>query len=86
MVNNVSSNIKLWDFRTFGSEDDFDIEKPKLDLTFQPGLNVLIGEHNSGKTAIVDATKLVLKTRSYEWIRTTSDDFHISKVIPPAGR
>ncbi|MEP5944701.1 MAG: AAA family ATPase, partial [Balneola sp.] len=57
------SNIKLWNFRKFGSQD-FNLDSPNLDLDFQPGLNVLIGENDSGKTAIVDAIKLVLKTHS----------------------
>lgn len=39
------SNIRLWDFRKFGSVEDFDIEKPDLDLNFHKGLNVLIGEN-----------------------------------------
>jgi len=37
---------------------------------------VLIGENDSGKTAIIDAIKLILKTHSYEWLRITEDDFH----------
>ncbi len=70
------SNIKLWNFRKFGTESDFDIKKPNLNLNFTKGLNVLIGENDSGKTAIIDAIKLVLKTHSYEWIRITQDDFY----------
>jgi len=69
-------NIKLWNFRKFGSEEPFNIEKPNLNLNFTNGLNVLIGENDSGKTAIIDAIKLVLKTHSYEWIRVTHDDFY----------
>ncbi|MEP6361041.1 MAG: AAA family ATPase, partial [Balneola sp.] len=72
------SNIKLWNFRKFGSQD-FNLDSPNLDLDFQPGLNVLIGENDSGKTAIVDAIKLVLKTHSYEWIRYEFNDFFEDK-------
>lgn len=54
------SNIKLWNFRKYGS-DTFDIDNPNLDLNFTEGLNVLIGENDSGKTAIIDAIKIVLK-------------------------
>lgn len=69
------SNLKLWNFRKFGSESRFNIDEPDLDLGLTKGLNVLIGENDSGKTAIVDAVKLVLKTHSYEWIRYDEDDF-----------
>lgn len=69
-------NIKLWNFRRFGSDGEFNIEKPNLNLDFTSGLNVLIGENDSGKTAIIDAIKLVLKTHSYEWLKIEKDDFH----------
>ncbi len=29
-------------------------------VTFQPGLNVLLGENNTGKTALLDAIRIVL--------------------------
>jgi putative ATP-dependent endonuclease of the OLD family len=69
------SNLKLWNFRKFGNTT-FDLAKPNLDLNFTKGLNVLIGENDSGKTAIIDAIKLVLKTHSYEWIKLESEDFY----------
>lgn len=69
------SNLKLWNFRKFGSKE-FDIESSDLNLDFNKNLNVLIGENDSGKTAIIDAIKMVLKTHSYEWIRVTEDDFY----------
>lgn len=70
------SNIKLWNFRKFGSEGDVDPEKPNLDLNLNNGLNVIIGENDSGKTAIIDAVKLVLKTHSYDYIRVEDKDFY----------
>ena len=69
-------NLRLWNFRKYGSGEPFDISKPNLDLNFTKGINILIGENDSGKTAIIDAIKLVLKTHSYEWIRIEKDDFH----------
>jgi len=69
-------NIKLWNFRKFGTEADFDIKKANLDLNFRKGLNVLIGENDTGKSAIIDAIKLLLKTHSYEWLRVIDDDFY----------
>lgn len=72
------SNLKLWNFRKFGSKDEMVLSnKPNLDLDFTQGLNVIIGENDSGKTAIIDAIKLVLKTQSYEYIKVEDDDFHI---------
>lgn len=42
--------FKIKNFRTI---DD-------LSLTFNKGLNILIGENNSGKTAIVDALRICI--------------------------
>lgn len=69
------SNIKLWNFRKFGAVGDINLEKPNLDLKFTKGLNVIIGENDSGKTAIIDAIKLVLKTHSYDFIKVDDKDF-----------
>lgn len=70
------SNIKLWNFRKFGSDAGFDLDKPNLNLDFNKELNILIGENDSGKTAIIDAIKYVLRTHSYEWIQISEDDFY----------
>ena len=70
------SNIKLWNFRKYGEVGStFDLTKPNLNLNFTKGLNVLIGENDSGKTAIIDAIKLVLKTHSYDYIKVEDKDF-----------
>lgn len=70
------SNIKLWNFRKFGSIGSIDLERPNLDLSFTEGLNVLIGENDSGKTAILEAIKMVMKTHAYERIMWEDDDFY----------
>lgn len=70
------SKLCLWNFRKFGSTVTLDLSKPNLELSFQKGLNLLIGENDSGKTAIIDAIKLVLKTHSSEWIKIEHEDFH----------
>ncbi|BBJ23071.1 ATP-dependent nuclease [Candidatus Nitrotoga sp. AM1P] len=70
------SNLKLWNFRKFGNAAVFALETPHLDLNFNSGLNVLIGENDSGKSAIIDAIRIVLKTHSYDWSRIDNDDFH----------
>ncbi len=74
--------MRLWNFRKFGLDKDsnkFDIKKPHLEIRFNENLNVLIGENDSGKSSIMDAIKLVLKTHSYEYIRVTEDDFYVDK-------
>lgn len=70
------SNIKLWNYRKFGATGEIDLAKPHLDLNLTKGLNVIIGENDSGKTAIIDAIKLVLKTHSYDYIRVDDKDFY----------
>jgi len=70
------SSIKLKNFRKFatapGSNDGITVH-------FHQGINALIGENDAGKSAIIDAIKLVLKTQSGEYIQLSDDDFHISK-------
>lgn len=70
------SNIKLWNFRKFGSLNAIDLDKPNLYINLTPGLNVLVGENDSGKTAILEAIKMVLKTHAYERIMWEDDDFY----------
>lgn len=72
------SELKLWNFRKYGG-DDFDLAKPHLVVPFKKSMNVLIGENDSGKTAIIDAIKYVLKTNAYESIRILQDDFYNDK-------
>lgn len=69
-------NLKLWNFRRYGSEGELDLKVPDLSVDFKEGLNLLTGENDSGKTAIVDAIKTVLKTSSNDWIKLNDDDFY----------
>lgn len=71
------SELKLWNFRKYGKPEigNLNLQEPHLSVPFNKGLNVLIGENDSGKTAIIDAIKLVLKTHAYEWIKTLDTDF-----------
>lgn len=46
-----------------------------MTIPFKKGMNVLVGENDSGKTAIIDAIKYVLKTNAYEAIRIQHEDF-----------
>ena len=68
----IVSQLQIYNFRRFRSMDG----KPGLSITFHEGLNALIGENDSGKTAIIDALKLVLLTQSNEYIRPAEDDFY----------
>ncbi len=69
------SELKLWNFRKYSQDGIIDVDHPHLTVPFSKGLNVLIGENDSGKTAIVDAIKLVLKTHSVEWVKLDDTDF-----------
>ena len=72
------SELKLWNFRKYSNSDgSIELGHPHLTVPFKKGLNVLIGENDSGKTSIIDAIKLVMKTHAYEWIRVSYDDFAI---------
>ncbi len=71
------SQLNLWNFRKYGAED-FELDKPHLKVPFNQGLNLLIGENDSGKSAIIDAIKLVLKAYAYEWIKVEDKDFYTS--------
>ena len=68
----IISELKLYNFRRFKSVDG----APGLKITFHKGLNALIGENDSGKTAVIDALKLVLLTQSNEYIRPVDEDFY----------
>lgn len=50
-----------------------------IELPFQNGLNILLGENDSGKTAIIDAIRLLLGTRDFERLQVTSDDFYVDQ-------
>lgn len=70
------SNLKLWNFRKFTNEDGIiDLTHPHLEVPFTKGLNVLIGENDSGKTVVIDAIKMITKTHSVEWIHLLDSDF-----------
>ena len=70
----IISQLSLSNFRKFKCIEN----APGLIVTFHKGLNTLIGENDTGKTAIIDAIKLVLLTQSNEYIRPTENDFYIS--------
>lgn len=69
--------LKLWNFRKYGIiGDTFESSEPGLRVQFKNGVNVLVGENDSGKTTVVDAIRYVLRTQSLEYIQVEEKDFH----------
>lgn len=68
----IISQLQLYDFRKFKSING----QPGLSISFHKGINALIGENDSGKTAVIDAIKLVLLTQSNEYIHASDEDFY----------
>lgn len=67
------SILKIWNFRKYCCGTN---HEPGLVIHFHEGMNVLIGENDSGKTAIIDAIRYVLKTQSGEYIQFEDKDFY----------
>lgn len=64
------SKIAIENFRLFGSG------AKAFTLPLNPGLTALVGENDAGKTAVIDAIRLVLGTRDQELLRIDTADFH----------
>lgn len=70
------SQLKIWNFRKYGTKENGDAG---IEVSFNDRLNLIVGENDSGKTAIIDAIKLVLGTQSYDNIRLEENDFYRKK-------
>lgn len=55
------------------------------ELAFQPGLNVLVGGNNVGKTAVVDALRALLAGYDEPYPRLAEDDLHRPHGGVPSG-
>jgi putative ATP-dependent endonuclease of OLD family len=66
------SEIKIENFRAFGSGEK------SFTLALKPGLTAMVGENDVGKTAVIDALRLVLGTRDQEVLRLEVTDFHLA--------
>ncbi|MFZ0662530.1 MAG: AAA family ATPase [Acidobacteriaceae bacterium] len=64
------AELLIENFRIFGEGLD------ALTLSLKPGLTALIGENDTGKTAVMDAIRFALGTRDQEFIRVEESDFH----------
>ncbi|WP_052246081.1 ATP-dependent nuclease [Clostridium tyrobutyricum] len=62
------SSLQMRNYRCFDNRDHI--------ISFNPGLTVLVGENDSGKSAIMDAIKTVLGTTDLNWNRIEIDDFY----------
>lgn len=72
------SELRIWNFRKFGlTHVEGQPDKPGLAVVFNSGLNLLIGENDSGKSAVIDAIRYIQLTQSREYIRLDYEDFHI---------
>ena len=57
----------------------------RANLRFQPGLNVLVGANNVGKTAVVDALRALLAGHDEPYPRLSIEDVHHPKGGVPTG-
>jgi putative ATP-dependent endonuclease of OLD family len=74
------AHLRVENFRVFGGVPQSEGESDaSLHLSFTAGTNVLVGENDSGKTAIIDAIRLCLQTAATDYYRVTRDDFHLGK-------
>lgn len=64
------SELFIENFRIFGEGEN------ALTLPLKPGLTALVGENDTGKTAIIDALRLALGTTDQEFFRITDSDLH----------
>ncbi len=64
------SKITIENFRCFGDGLN------RFELTLRRGLTALVGENDAGKSAVIDALRLVLGTTDQEWYRLEDSDFH----------
>lgn len=64
------AELRIKNFRSFGPEG--------ITVKFREGLTALVGENDSGKTAVIDALRFLLGTTDQEWLRFSEDDFHKS--------
>jgi len=74
------SELKIWNFRKYGSGES---DAPGLHLKLNKGLNLLVGENDSGKTTIIDAVKLVLQTQSYDYQRSALQAIDLHPLTVP---
>lgn len=64
------SRITIENFRCFGGGEN------RFELDLGPGLTALVGENDSGKTAVMDALRFAIGTTDQEWYRLQATDYN----------
>lgn len=64
------AELKIENFRLFGEGVN------AFTLNLSPGLSAIVGENDSGKSAVIDAIRMALGTRDQEFRRVNETDFH----------
>ena len=67
-------HIRAKNFRVFGDGT----AAPDLNWKLNPGMNILIGENDAGKSSIIDAIRILLWTTSFDIVRLQEQDFFVS--------
>lgn len=65
------AEITIENLRCFGEGEQ------KLALPFNANFTAIVGENDTGKTAVIDALRFVLGTRDQEYFRVEESDFHL---------
>lgn len=56
-----------------------------VEVTFEPGLNILVGPNNVGKTTVIDALRALLNNQDEPGLRLSEDDIYRPKGGTPTG-
>ena len=64
------TELRIENFRIFGENAQAFV------LPLKAGLTALVGENDTGKTAVIDALRFALGTRDQEYFRVEDSDFH----------
>jgi putative ATP-dependent endonuclease of OLD family len=56
-----------------------------VEITFEPGLNILVGPNNVGKTTVIDALRALLNNQDELNPRLSEDDIYRPNGGTPAG-
>lgn len=62
------SEVRISNFRGFDANEHI--------IQFRKGLNVLVGENDSGKSAVIDAIRIALGVTDQSWYRIENSDFY----------
>lgn len=72
------ARLEIENFRLFGE----DATGSHCCVDLHPGLNVLAGENDAGKTCLIDALRLLVGTITSDFFRVTESDFHCLDGVP----